>query len=223
METNWTLLGKSPLFRNISETDLKHIYTCLSARKVTFPKNTFIFRADEDIRFVYIILSGCIQIIDEDFWGNQSILETMHPYLFFGEAYVFSDAQRHLVSVMATVDSEILLINPERLLKTCSHACDFHAILIENMVRILSQKITLLTQKMSHVIQRTTRKKLVSYFSLCASREQSSSFSIPYSRQQLADFLSVDRSALSHELSRMRDENLIRYHKNHFTLLKNVL
>ena len=220
METLWTVLQTSQLFDNIPQNDMKRLYSCLEARRSIFPKGSFVFHSGDEATFVYIILSGRIQIISEDFWGNQSIIETMMASHFFGEAYVLAGSPQYLVSVLAAEDTDLLLIKPSRLLKTCSHACEYHNTLIQNISNILARKVVFLTQKMSHLSQRTTREKLMSYFSLCASQEHNSSFLIPYSRQELADYLSVDRSALSHELSRMREKGLIRYHKNQFTLLR---
>ena len=208
------------LFEGIGEDDVRRLFTCLSPRKKSYSKDTFIFRAGDPVSAVYLILSGRIHIVDEDFWGNRSILETMNPLGFFGEAYSLSGATRHLVNVLAAEDTDVLLIDPEQLFCHCPKACHFHATLIRNATRILAQKVVLLTQKMSHIMQRTTREKLASYFSLCANRENSHTFSIPYTRQQLADFLAVDRSALSHELSKMRKDGLIEFRKNQIELKK---
>jgi len=140
--------------------------------------------------------------------------------MLFGEAYVFSRRKKHLVSVVATEDSVILEINPKNLFEHCPKKCLCHTQLINNTLFIISEKVVRLTEKTSHIMRRTIREKLLSYLSKCAQTEKSNSFYIPYSRQQLADYLHVDRSALSHELSKLQKDGLLRYCKNHFELMK---
>ena len=218
METKQLSLQNGPLFANIEAENLEKLCVCLLAREKEFERGTFVFRAGEDIKFVYYILSGSMHIIDEDFWGNRSIVETMPVDTLFGEAYVFSSMENYLVSVIAAENSTILEIDPIKLFETCSNGCQCHAQLVRNALHIVSEKIVRLTEKLGHVMQRTTREKLLSYLSVCAHKAKKSSFFIPYSRQQLADYLCVDRSALSHELSRMQKLGLLRYHKNYFEL-----
>ena len=220
MDTHTASLRACALFDRISAEDTEKLLHCLRAQKKAFAKNAFIFRAGDPVRSVYIILSGSVHIIDEDFWGNRSIIETMHASHIFGEAYAFSGAPRHIVGVMAAEDIVVLTIDPERLLETCPDVCQCHAELVKNTTYILAEKIVRLTQKLGHVIRRSTREKLLSYLSHCAQSQGSSAFTIPFSRQELADYLSVDRSALSHELSKMCSAGMLRYHKNHFELLQ---
>ena len=219
MEIHLPHLQESAFFANISVEDLQKIYTCIAARERVITRGTFVFRAGERVRFVYLILSGRMHIIDEDFFGNQSIVETMNCGTLFGEAYVLSLKEKQLVSVIAAEKSVVLEIDPARLFEICPHGCPCHAQLIRNTLFILSEKIVRITEKMRHIMRRTIRQKLLSYLSDCAQHENSNSFFIPYSRQQLADFLCIDRSALSHELSRLQTLGVIRYHKNHFELL----
>ena len=219
MKTNLLSLQNSSLFGNIEAESFEKLYTCLSVREKVFERDAFVFRAGEDINFVYYILSGSIHIIDEDFWGNRAIIETMQKDTLFGEAYVFSSMENYLVGVIAAENSTILEIDPQKLFETCSNGCLCHTVLVRNALHIVSEKIVRLTEKLGHVMRRTTRDKLLSYLSAHAHREKSSSFYIPYSRQQLADYLCVDRSALSHELSRLKSQGMLQYHKNYFELL----
>jgi len=212
------VLEKSPLFAGFDPEDIEKLCTCLCAYQKEIKKNSFVFRAGDSVRNVYLILSGSMHIIDEDFWGNRSIIETMKEYTFFDEAYVFAHNEHQLVSVIAAEDSVILEMDPTCLFDPCPNDCDCHVQLVRNIVNILSQKIILLTEKLGHVIQRTTREKVLSYLSQCLRKNGSNPFTIPYSRQQLADYLCVDRSALSHELSRLRDDGLIKFRKNQFEL-----
>ena len=219
MHTDWTLRKGSTLFAGIEEESLRRLCTCLSAYERTYPQDSFVFRAGDEVRNVYFILSGRVHIVDEDFWGNRTIIETMVADTLFGEAYVFSGAKSHLVSVMAAEDSVILEMSPQNLFTTCSKECGCHAKLVRNTLGIVSRKVVRLTEKMGHIIRRTLREKLLSYLSRCARREKKKEFEIPYSRQQLADYLCVDRSALSHELSRLQREGVLCYNRNQFELL----
>jgi len=212
-------LRDSKLFSDVSDEDLQKLSTCLDVKEKAIERDSFVFRAGDPVFLVYYILSGSMLIIDEDFFGNRSIIGTMPKDTLFGEAYVFSSMKNHLVSVIAAQDSEILEINPTKMFESCPNGCACHTQLSRNALCIVSEKIVRLTEKVGHMMQRTTQEKLLSYLSLCAQKENSASFYIPYSRQQLADYLCVDRSALSHELSRLQKQGMIQYHKNYFELL----
>ena len=234
MKNYMSVLSKNPLFDGLSGEEIQKLCACLTARKRTVKREFFVFHAGDSVRYIYLILSGSLHIIQEDFWGNRSIIETLQAHTLFAEAYVFSSAESHLVSVIAAEDATILEIDPVHLFEKCACGCSCHDKLIKNTVYILSEKIVRLTEKLGHIVKRTTREKILSYLSGCAQREQSlssahsterelcsrgNSFDIPYSRQQLADYLCVDRSALSHELSKLQKQGMLRYHKNHFELL----
>ena len=219
MKTKKIPLKGGTLFANIGEKDLKKIYNCLSAKEKSFERDSFIFHAGDEVSYVYYILSGSVHIISEDYWGNRSIIETMYSDTLFGEAYVFSAMKYHLVSVIAAEDSVLFEVSPQKLFETCANNCECHSQLIRNVLSLVSKKIVVLTEKTEHIMRRTTREKILSYLSKCAQREQCNSFYIPYSRQQLADYLCVDRSALSHELGRLQAEGIIKYRKNYFELI----
>ena len=218
MDTNLALLQQSRLFSGIDQDSLSKMLTCLAPRQITFRRGTFVFRAEDEIRWVYLILSGSMHIIDEDFWGNSSIIETLPTNALFGEAYVFSSRQCHLVSVAAAEDSVILELDPHKLFVACASGCACHQQLTRNALGIVSEKVVRLTEKLGHVMRRTLREKMLSYLTNCAQKANSPTFDIPYNRQQLADYLCVDRSALSHELSHLQKQGYLTYRKNHFTL-----
>ena len=219
METFFLPLKESTLFSNIAEEELQSLCECLCVQEKIFKRESFVFQAGDPVQSVYFILSGGLHIVNEDFWGNRSIIEIMNKNTLFGEAYVFSARKKHLVSVMAAEDSVVLEIDPKSLFECCPNHCACHVQFIKNALYIVSEKIVRLTEKTGHIMQRTTRNKLLSYLSQCAKTNKSTSFYIPYSRQQLADYLCVDRSALSHELSKLKKNGMLQYQKNHFTLL----
>ena len=137
----------------------------------------------------------------------------------FGEAYAY-DSCAMLNDVVAIEDSVIIFFDTKRVLTSCSNACRFHSIVVQNLFFAISEKNRKLVQKIGHMSKRTTREKLISYLSEQAKKQNSANFTIPFNRQQLADFLSVDRSAMSNELCKMRDEGLIEFEKNKFRLLQ---
>jgi len=214
-----TILTRCPLFAQIDRTSLASLLQCLSARETDFPKESVILLAGERPESVGILLSGGAHVVHEDFWGNRAILAHVVPGELFGEAFSCAGAEKLPVSVVATEPSTVLLVNVQKILTTCSTACVFHAGLIKNLVRILAEKNVQLTEKMEHLTRRTTRDKLLSYLSALAAEGGGNVVHPPFNRQELADYLAVDRSALSRELSRMQAEGVLRYEKNAFTLL----
>lgn len=212
-------IKKCPLFAGIDDSGLKTLLDCLSASLVPYEKNSFVFMADDAVTNIGVVLSGRVHVLKEDFWGNRSILDHIGPGGLFGEAFSCAEVPKLPVSVIAAEKSDILLVDYRRIIRTCTSACAFHTGLIQNMMRILARKNVMLTQKLEYVTRRTTREKLLSYLSAQAGQAGSNSFEIPYNRQELAEYLSVDRSAMSGELGRMRDDGILRFHRNSFELL----
>ena len=165
-----------------------------------------------------LVVSGCVLVIQEDLWGHRNILSKCHTGDFFGEPYAASPGAVLNISVVADEDCEIIFLNVKRLLVTCPTACEHHQKLIRNLVSVLANKILILNDKITHVGKRTTRDKLLSYLSAESIRHSSLSFDIPFDRQQLADYLSVNRSAMSAELSNMQRDGLLRTDRSCFTL-----
>ena len=211
---------KCILFTGIPESDLKTMLECLSARQKCFAKSTFIFNTGDRIETIGIVISGAVHILREDYWGKRKIIARLESGGIFGEAFACAGVENLPVSVMAAEDSEILFLNSARVFKTCSSACVFHARLIKNLVLLMAEKNIALIQKLECITQPSTREKLLSYLSEQAQNAGRSNFTIPFSREELADYLSVERSAMSAELSKMKDDGLLIYKKNSFELLK---
>ena len=210
---------KSPLFSGISDKDFVKLLTCLEARRKHFQKNEIIFSAGDPIPDTGVLLNGFAQINYEDVFGNRSILGEIGPGELFGEAFSFTNADKLPVSVAARTESDVLLINSRRILHSCPSSCEFHQRLIENMVRILAMKNVSLNKKIRYLSMRSTREKLLAYLSDQASTAESRIFEIPFNRQELADFLCVDRSAMSSELGKLKKEGLLDFHRSKFKLL----
>ena len=212
------VIKKSGLFAGIGGHNIASMLECLQVREAKYFKNERILRAGEPAEFMGLLLEGSAFITQEDFWGNRNIVSEVIPGQLFAEAFASAPKTPLNVSVIAERPSAVLLINVRRVLSPCGSGCAFHAIVIRNMLSDLAAKNLRLNEKLTHMAQRTIRKKLLSYLSSEAIRTGSASFSIPYNRQQLADYLSVDRSALSNELSKMRTEGIISFEKNRFEL-----
>ena len=212
------ILSQSPLFASINPNQLTSLLSCLSAREVEFGKDAYIHQAGSTIQEVGIVLSGSVNIIQEDFWGNRTILSKLGPSELFGESFCSANLFLLPVSVVTTEPSTILFIQFQKIITTCSSTCVFHTTLIHNLVTLLAMKNIMLTFKIGHMAKRSTKDKLLSFLSHSAILAKSNSFSIPYSRQELADYLCVDRSAMSNELSKLKEDDLIDFHKNSFHL-----
>ena len=220
MEKYIPMLKKTTLFAGVGEDEIGAMLSCLGARLRTYKKGEFVLRQGEHIGDILLLAEGGLHVQKDDFWGNRSILGEITAGEMFGEAYVAPESGGILNDVVAVEDSSVILFDVRRILTTCSVACRFHALVVQNMFFAISEKNRKLVQKLSHMSQRSTREKLISYLSEEAKRHKSDSFRIPFNRQQLADFLSVDRSAMSNELSKMRRDGLLLFEKNHFTLLR---
>mgnify|MGYP000850611680 CR=1 FL=1 len=207
------------LFRNIEEVELLPLLSCLSANMAHFEKGETIFLSGEKIKQFGIVLSGQVQIVQDDYYGNRSILAEVNQGNLFGESFVYSEIKMLPVSVISSTESELLFIDCRKLAAPCSKACDFHSRLIQNMLNIISKKNVFLTQKIEFLSKRTTREKLLAYLSAEAKKAGSNRFCISFNRQELADYLFVERSAMSAELSKLRDDGILKYHKNQFELM----
>ncbi|MDD3064313.1 MAG: Crp/Fnr family transcriptional regulator [Massilibacteroides sp.] len=207
------------LFKGIEEADLQPLLSCLAAKSVRFEKGQTVFSSGESIEKFGIVLSGQVQVVQDDYYGNRSILGKIDIGNLFGESFACAEIKTLPFSVITTTESELLFIDCHRLAVPCAKACGFHSKLIQNMLNIVSMKNIALTQKIEFTSKRTTREKLMAYLSSEAKNARSSRFCIPFNRQELADYLSVERSAMSAELSKLRDDGVLKFHKNQFDLL----
>ena len=213
------ILQECPLFDGIKEENLLTMLTCLGARIDRFDKKYTIFAEGSPARYIGIVLSGSAQILQVDYYGNRSILSHVRNGEVFAEAFACAEISSLPISVVANEPCEIMLIECSHILHTCQNSCGFHQQLIFNMMKDLASKTVLFHQKIEVVSRRTTRDKIMTYLSQQAKKKNSNSFDIPYDRQELADYLEIDRSGLSAEISKLKKEGIIHSHKNHFELL----
>ena len=218
MKEFFPVLHMAALFSGISDEELTAMLSCLGARIGTFPKGSRLLRAGEAVEEVGLVLAGSALIVQEDIWGNRNILSKAGPGQTFAAAFACAPGSRLNVSVVAETPVTAMFLNVKRILTICPSACTHHSRIIRNLLGELAGKNLRFSEKLTHMGQRTTRAKLMSYFSAEAQRLGKYEFDIPFSRQQLADYLGVERSGLSLELGKMRGEGLLDFHKSHFIL-----
>lgn len=213
------VIKSSGLFEGVEDAEAETMLSCLGARRIHCAKGAYIFRAGERVSSMGILLAGSAFILHESFWGNRQILSKLQPGQLFAESFACTPGAALNVGIVAEAPVTALLLDVRRVLTTCSPGCAFHDRMIRNLLSILAAKNLDFNEKLSHMGQRTTKQKILSYLSAEALRQGSPAFDIPFGRQQLADYLAVDRSALSNELSKLREEGVLTFHKNHFELL----
>jgi len=219
MENKFEILRNVKLFENVGDS-LEAMLQCLGSQEKCFSKGEIVLMAGDPVNYVGILLSGELQIIQEDYLGNRSILTEVHPGHIFGEALACAGVDESPVTVIAKANSHIMCLGVSRIVTTCSSSCQFHNQLIENLLKILARKNLLLSNKNQLLSRRTIQDKVLSYLSLQAEKKGSSQFEIPFTRNELADFLCVDRSALSRVLSKLQNDGIIEYQNKNFKLLQ---
>lgn len=211
-------LKHSPLFRGITEDELGAMLDCLSGTIRKYKKDASIFRWGDHISQIGLILKGNVHIVRESYWGKESLLARLGPGDLFGETYACVPQAAFDGTALAAADTEILFLDLKRVLTTCSSACRFHTRLIQNLLGVLAEKNLHFSRKIDCLAPHTIRAKLMEYFSQQTRLQGTRTFTIPFNRQQLADYLSVDRSSMTVELYKMKDEGLIKFQKNQFTV-----
>ena len=217
---DWEVLGTCVLFDGIRPEDQRAMLGCLGASVKQAAKNQFIFREGDPAHYVGVLLEGSAQVIREDYYGNRSILAGVGPGGMMGESFAYAGVQKLPVSVVAMEDSLVLVIDSRRITATCANACGFHNQLIFNMLKVVARQNLILNQKIEVTSKRTTREKLMTYLLAQAKQAGSHTFTIPYDRQALADYLEVERSAMSAEISKLRKEGILDTNRSTFRLLK---
>jgi len=208
-----------PLFFDISRENISHLLGCIGARVKHFSDGETIFSEGDDADEIGIVLSGGVRIVKIDYFGNRSILYEAHETETFCEGFACSNVTELPASVIAESDTEVLLVKAARVLKTCDANCGFHHKLIYNLMRELANKSVTYHERIDVTARRTTRDKLLAYLFSEAKKKKSPSFEIPFDRQELADYLEVERSGLSSEIGKLVKDGIIKTKKNHFELL----
>ncbi|MBQ8178616.1 MAG: Crp/Fnr family transcriptional regulator [Clostridia bacterium] len=212
------VIKKCPLFDGVSNENLARMLGCLKAKVVDFDKKYTVFREGTVQKHVGILLSGSLHLVRMDYYGNRSILSGVEIGETFLEEFACSEAELP-VSVIADEPSQVLILDLRHILHTCSNCCSFHQQIIFNLMKILATKNTAFYQKIDVTSKRSTREKLLTYLNYQAKKTNNNEFNIPFDRQELADYLEVERSGLSMEISKLKNEGIIDSYKNYFKLL----
>lgn len=219
MKKYLNVLKKCPLFADVTDGELTKMLDCLGARVMEFDKKYTIIAEGGAAKYIGIVLSGTVQVVRVDYLGNRSILAELGESELFGEAFACAEVESIPISVIASEPCEVMLINCSHILHTCENHCLFHQQMIFNLMRDLATKTIMFHQKIEVISQRTTRDKLLAYLTMYAKKVGKTAFTIPFDRQELADYLEVERSGLSAEISKLKKEGIIDSYKNHFALL----
>ena len=213
------ILKKCSLFDQIDDENLLRMLNCLGAKVEFFDKKYTVIAEGNTAKYIGIMLSGSAHITKSDFYGNRSIISTIEESESFAEAFACAGMQTIPVTITAIEPCEVMFIDSGHIMHTCSNNCGFHQQLIFNLMKSIAQKSLQFQQKIDIVSKRSTREKLMTYLAIQAKKSQSNSFDIPFNRQELADYLEVDRSGLSAEISKLCNEGIISSNKNHFELM----
>ena len=210
---------KSPLFAGIDPKDMDGMLGCIGYQIRTYEKGEMIAFEEDNIDHVGLVLDGAVDMIKEDLWGNRTMLVRTYPEGIFGETFACGEESLAVVSFQAAQDTKVMFLSFCRVMHTCTHACIFHQTLIEIMVRLIARKYRELMRKVEVVSKKTLREKILAYLSIQAQTQGTKTFEIPLGRVEWAEYLCADRSALTRELAKMKEEGLVDYQKNTFKIL----
>ena len=219
MEKYFDLLMANPLFAGISREELASMRGCRNARATQVKKGDPVFLEGDAAGFIGIVLSGAVRIVRDDYYGQRSFLTQAEPGDIFAEAYACAPMEAMPISGYAAADSQVMLLSARKMLTVCTNACGFHNRLVKNLLAVVAEKNLLLSRKIQFMSQRTTREKLLAYLLDQAKQHGCDEFTIALDRQALADYLGVERSAMSAQLSKLRRDGVLEAAGAHFRLL----
>ena len=218
MKKYFDVISRSDLFSGINPEMIPAMLDCMGVTTQEVKKNQIIFEEGEPAKYVGLVLSGEVQMVRDDFYGNRSIIMHMEPSDLFAETFACAGLEHMPASIVASENGEVMFIDCKRILTVCSNACEFHNRLIQNLLRIVATKNISFDKKIDITSQKSTRDKLLTFLNHEAKKANSNEFIISYDRQELADYLGVERSAMSSELSKLKKDGLIDYNKNNFII-----
>lgn len=209
----------SPLFKGMDQNEINSILKCLDANEKNFYKGAYVWHAGDSPDYIGIVVKGQVNIIKEDILGNRTVIANIVPFQVFGESFYIAKADAYPVSAQATVNSTVILLNYEKLTSPCRNLCIFHKKLIDNMLKLIAKKNIKLNDRINCIVKKTTKQKLLFYLVTEMKIHNKYEVSIPFNREELADYLGVNRSALSRELSSLKKSGVLLFNKNNFKLL----
>ena len=216
MKKIFELVKNTSLFGEFDFEDFNKVMSCLSAKHVSFKKNDILMIAERWPKHIGLLITGSFKITKDDENGNSPIITHIQAPSIFAEIWVWAGMDCCPIAAQASENSEVIFLDSTKVAFICASACMFHRKLTENLLRSIASKAAMLDKKVEILSKRTIREKIICFFSV--QRGNTKRFKIPYNREEMARHLSVDRSALSNELSKMRDEGLISFNRNEFEL-----
>lgn len=214
------ILEKNKLFKGLTSNEIDHILSCHEPMVKTFEAHEHVFMKGEELEHFGVVLSGRLHLLKDDFYGNESIVQKVYPSDSFGEAIALIEKEPTPVRVLAAVKSTVVFFNMRRFITQCERACDHHRRLKENLLQQFAVKLLSLHEKIELLSKKTIRDKLLDYFNRQRERQHSKTIELPFSRQELADYLNADRSAMVREMKKMREDGIIRVRGNTIDILK---
>lgn len=219
MEKKYEIIRKCPLFTHIKDEDLIKIQNCMGGRIVKFSKNQPILEEGDPVRNMCIVVSGAVQMVRDDYNGNRIIIKRVGPGELFAESVAITEDAQMPLTVIAENECEVLMLDSSRVLSPCTNNCYFHIYIIKNLLNIIAGKNIWFARRIEITSRRTTRDKIMAYLTMEANHKGSREFTIPFNRQELADFLGVERSAMSAEISRLRKDGIIECNRSWFRII----
>ena len=220
MEKYFDILSTCPLFDRVGRENYDKMLRCFGARVVSVKKGAAVFREGQVASKVGIVLTGAVQTVQDDYFGNRSILSMAAPGQLFAEGFACAGVEAMPVSVVASANSDVMLIDCSHIMTLCHNVCAFHNQMIHNLLHSVAKSNLQLNQKIEILSKRTTREKVMAYLLSEAKIQGSDEFTIPYDRQELADYLGVERSAMSTVIGQLRDAGIIRVNRRQFQLMR---
>ncbi len=218
MKRELQVLKESTLFQGVDESEISEMAKCMGAYKVKYAEGEFLFRRGDRIDWIGIVLEGKVESVKEDWWGNRTVMAEYQKGQQICCEYACSPGENIDVSMIAVTQCEVMLFNIGKVANVCPTSCEFHQKLVKNLMMTLARDSISLNMRLDEMSKRSTRDKICAFLSDQARRAGSNDFFIPYNRQEMADRLGVERSAMSGELGRMQRDGIIEFEKNHFIL-----
>ena len=212
------LLKTTRLFSDINDNDIIYIIKILKGKFKEYKSESYIYSYGDKLKCLHLLVEGDIILVNDDVWGNHNILTKVKPGECFGISHTLSDGENVLYDAITKHGCKILTLDKNSIMHPFTENYNLQEQLVKNIIKILVNRNLTSTEKVLFLSQRKTRDKILTYLSFVSQTQNSADFFVPYSRQQLAEYLCVDRSALSNELCKLRDEGLIEFHKNHFII-----
>ncbi len=205
------------LFEGLSEREYESLLKCLCPTQQKYAKGEIVVMQGGTLTELGVVVSGTLEARGESSYGDSVIISRLSRGDVIGEALCASGRESP-VTVFAAQDCEVMFIAFDRIMSTCSSGCDFHKRLISNLTKIISLQYFILHERISCLMLKSLKNKIMEYLLLCAKKEGKNTFNIPFDRDGLASYLGCDRSALSRELSRLKAKGVIDYYKNTFKI-----